>query len=68
MGSGAARHSAFTDGDRRERFVGGDGRETVVDVAAIESRVPLAASIMPAGLEQGLSDDDLRDLLTLLAE
>ena len=58
----------LTDGDRRERFVGADGRETVVDVAAIESRVPLAASIMPAGLEQGLSDDDLRDLLALLAE
>ncbi|RLS79692.1 MAG: hypothetical protein DWI03_01160 [Planctomycetota bacterium] len=58
----------LTDGDRRERFVGADGRETVVDVAAIESRVPLAASIMPAGLQQGLSDDDLRDLLTLLAE
>jgi|694.fasta_scaffold39662_3 putative membrane-bound dehydrogenase-like protein len=58
----------LTDGDRRERFVAADGRETVVDVASIESRVPLAASIMPAGLEQGLSDDDLRDLLTLLAE
>lgn len=58
----------LADGDRRERFVGADGTETVVDVAAIESRLPLAASVMPSGLAQGLSDDELRDLLALLAE
>ena len=58
----------LVDGDRRERFVSADGSEIVVDVTAIESRLPLAASVMPSGLAQGLSDDDLRDLLTLLAE
>lgn len=54
------------DGDTRERLLGADGEETLVTVAEIESRDPLATSIMPSGLEQGLSDADLRDLLELL--
>jgi len=60
--------AGLVDGDRAERLVGGDGRETVVPLADIESRVPLATSVMPSGLEQGLSDDELRALLALLAE
>jgi len=60
--------AGLADGDRAERIVGSDGRETVVPLAEVESRVPLATSVMPSGLEQGLSDADLRDLLALLAE
>ncbi len=55
------------DGDTRERLLGADGTETLVAVADIERRDPLATSIMPSGLEQGLSDADLRDLLELLS-
>ena len=58
----------LTDGDRRERIVAADGTETVVELADVEHRLPLATSIMPAGLEAGLSDDDLRDLLEFLSE
>jgi len=39
-----------------------------VAIDAIESRLPLTTSIMPQGLEQELTDDDLRDLLALLGE
>ena len=31
-------------------------------------QLPLTTSIMPQGLEQELTDDDLRDLLALLGE
>ena len=31
-------------------------------------RLPLTTSIMPQGLQQDLTDDDLRDLLALLGE
>jgi len=58
----------ITDGDRRERILAADGSETLVELSSVEHRVPLATSIMPAGLEAGLSDDDLRDLLAFLAE
>ncbi len=58
----------LTDGDRRERILSADGTEAIVELAGVEQRVPLATSIMPAGLEAGLSDADLRDLLTFLAE
>ena len=58
----------LTDGDRRERILAADGTETSVELAGVEQRVPLATSIMPAGLEAGLSDADLRDLLAFLAE
>jgi len=54
------------DDGLRERFVGMDGLEIILQRAEIESRQPLATSIMPQGLEQGLSDDDLCDLLALL--
>lgn len=58
----------LTDEAQKERFVGPDGRETAVAVDAIESRLPLTTSIMPQGLEQDLTDDNLRDLLALLGE
>lgn len=58
----------LVDGDRRERILAADGVETVVDLSSIEHRVPLVTSIMPAGLEAGLTDDDLRDLLAFLSE
>lgn len=58
----------LTDGDRRERILAADGTETIVELASVEHRVPLATSIMPAGLEAGLSDADLRDLLEFLSE
>ena len=58
----------LTDGDRRERILAADGTEAIVELAGVEHRIPLATSIMPAGLEAGLSDADLRDLLALLAE
>jgi putative heme-binding domain-containing protein len=54
--------------ERTERFLTADGSELSVPMAQIEHRVPLATSIMPAGLEQGLSDDDLQNLLKLLEE
>ncbi len=56
----------LTEDDRHERFSGVDGQEITVARELIESRLPLATSIMPSGLEQGLTDEDLRDLLTLL--
>jgi len=59
---------ATNDRDRSERFLTADGTEVTVPLAEIEHRVPLATSIMPAGLEQGLSDDDLRNLLALLEQ
>jgi len=37
-------------------------------VAEVECRTPLATSLMPRGLAEVLSDDDLRDLLAVLAE
>ena len=55
-------------GDRQEKFLTADGSTVKVPLAEIESRAPLAASIMPHGLEQGLTDDDLRDLRAVLAE
>ncbi|RLS34659.1 MAG: hypothetical protein DWH79_03755 [Planctomycetota bacterium] len=58
----------LTDGERRERILAADGTETVVELLSVEHRVPLATSIMPSGLEAGLSDDDLRDLLEFLSE
>ena len=58
----------LTDRDRQERFIGSDGREMLVPVDQIEIRTPLATSIMPQGLEQGLSDADLQNLLALLGD
>ncbi|MFM9196450.1 MAG: hypothetical protein ACKOWG_12045 [Planctomycetia bacterium] len=60
--------AGLADGHRQERFLTADGSTTFVPVAEIESRTPLAASIMPHGLEQALTDDDLRDLLAVLAD
>jgi putative membrane-bound dehydrogenase-like protein len=60
--------AGLADGDRQERFLTADGSTALVPVAEIESRTPLAASIMPHGLEQALTDDDLRDLLAVLAD
>ena len=54
--------------ERTEKFLTADGSELAVPMAQIEHRVPLSTSIMPAGLEQGLSDDDLRNLLSLLEQ
>ena len=69
LGVGRVKHGislGLLDDGLRERFAGMDGLEIILALAEIESRQPLATSIMPQGLEQGLSDEDLRDLLALL--
>lgn len=60
--------AGLVDDHTAERFLTADGTTTVVPLKEIESRTPLATSLMPRNLEQVLSDDDLRDLLAVLAE
>lgn len=52
-------------GDQIELVTGANQRVTIA-TSDIEQRQPSQVSIMPAGLEQQLSLDDLADLLTLL--
>lgn len=52
-------------GDQIELVTGANQRVTIA-ASDIEQRQPSQVSIMPAGLEQQLSLDDLADLLTLL--
>ena len=52
-------------GDQIELVTGANQRVTIA-ASDIEQRLPSQVSIMPAGLEQQLSLDDLADLLTLL--
>jgi hypothetical protein len=49
------------------RFQGADGDYFDVALGDIEEQNPLAQSIMPAGLEDTMSIDELRDLLKFLA-
>jgi len=60
--------AGLVEKDTAERILTADGSATIVPLAKIESRTPLATSLMPSGLVQLLSDDDLRDLLAVLAE
>lgn len=48
------------------RFQGGDGNMFDVSRGDIEQQVPMSQSIMPAGLEQSMSGQELRDLVTFL--
>lgn len=52
-------------GDQLELVTGANQRVTIA-ISDIDQRQPSQVSIMPAGLEQQLSLDDLADLLTLL--
>ncbi len=52
-------------GEQIELVTGANQRVTIA-TSDIEQRLPSQVSIMPAGLEQQLSLDDLADLLTLL--
>lgn len=56
-----------TDGDR---LIVGDaeGRETVVDRAEVEEMKSSPLSVMPEGIAERLTPDELRDLLTFLLE
>ena len=48
------------------RFQGADGMTFEVSLTEIETQDPLAQSIMPAGLENTMSLDELRDLVAFL--
>ncbi len=48
------------------RFQGADGMLFEVPLEAIESQAPVAKSIMPSGLEEGLSIEEMRDLVAFL--
>jgi len=49
-----------------EQFLGTDGKRFELQRNTVESRRLMTQSIMPDNLIVNLSDDDLRDLLTLL--
>jgi len=49
-----------------ERFVADDGTQFILQTRDIQSRRQLKTSIMPTGLEQSLTVDDIRDLLAFL--
>lgn len=48
------------------RFQGADGMVFDVPLTEIETQDPLAQSIMPTGLENTMSIDELRDLVAFL--
>jgi hypothetical protein len=48
------------------RFQGADGMTFNVPLGDIEAQDPIAQSIMPAGLEDAMSIDELRDLIAFL--
>jgi putative heme-binding domain-containing protein len=48
------------------RFLGAEGGIFEVPLEDIDTQSPVAASIMPAGLEQTMSIDELRDLIAFL--
>lgn len=54
-----------TEDAKSERFLGADGRTFDVLLMDIESKQASKLSIMPAGLETMLTDEQLRDLLAL---
>ncbi|MEM6798363.1 MAG: hypothetical protein AAF589_02510, partial [Planctomycetota bacterium] len=49
-----------------ERYADSEGKEFTLESTQIDARYPSKASIMPAGLEQLVSVQDLRDLVTFL--
>lgn len=50
------------------QFLAADGTTFAVPLAEIETQRPASTSIMPSGLQDSLSDEELRDLLAFLAE
>jgi putative heme-binding domain-containing protein len=56
------------DGEKYERFVGADGGTFVLQTSQIARRDAAEISIMPSGLEQTLSTQQLRDLLAFLTQ
>ena len=52
--------------DRQIRLVTSDRRETVLDRDEIEESRPGHVSVMPSGLDQQLTTDELSDLLSFL--
>jgi putative heme-binding domain-containing protein len=57
---------ALRKGSEQEVYLGSDGREFSVPIAEIASRSEIEASIMPDGLTEQLTDQELRDLLAFL--
>jgi putative membrane-bound dehydrogenase-like protein len=53
-------------GESKERFMGSDGKEFIIQVRDVVSRQPSPVSIMPQGLEQTMTLDEMRDLLAYL--
>lgn len=54
------------DNENLQRYIDQQGREIRIKQADIEERRPSDQSIMPAGLEKTLTDQELRDLLEFL--
>ncbi len=52
----------------RQRYLASDGSYFEVELADIETQEPLPQSIMPEGLLLGISEDEIRDLMTFLIE
>ncbi len=50
----------------RLRFQGADGKVFELDLKDIEEQEPIRESIMPVGLEEQFSVDELRDLVAFL--
>ena len=48
------------------QFLAADGTPFAVPLAEIENQRPAPTSIMPSGLQDSLSDEELRDLLAFL--
>ena len=56
----------LTEDAKSERFLGQDGKTIEVKLTDIEEKVAAKTSIMPVGFEKLLSDQQLRDVLSLL--
>ena len=50
------------------RFQGSDGNVFEVQLADVEIQEPVKQSIMPAGLEESMTLDELRDLVAFLTQ
>lgn len=56
------------DNENLQRYIDQEGREIRIRQADVEERRPSTQSIMPAGLEKTLTDQELRDLLAFLQQ
>ena len=64
-------HTGFAlrkGGDRAETYLNAQGKEFRVAKSKIRSKREKTTSIMPDGLQVGLTDEELRDLLTFLTQ